>query len=296
MDQGKASIGIDIGGTKIAAGLCRDGIVLERAERATPTDNLDELLEVVFDLVQPWSTLTTLIGVCTPGWHDPRSGRISLAANIPALTGVDLAAALDDLLGQQVAVYNDADTAALAEFRLGAARDWDSLFFTTVSTGIGGGYASSAGLLRGHAGAAAEIGHMIVRPGGLDCKCGSKGCLEAYASGKSIARRASKKSGRDLSSHEVFEMWRSGDAIATEMVTDAAAALAAGLAIVSQLLDPEGLVLGGGVANGNPDFAELVTDELAACMDDRRVPVLRLAELGADTGMLGAALLPWELL
>lgn len=294
MAQEQYSIGVDIGGTKIAAGLCRGDVVEQHSERPTPVHSLEELLDTVYQLVQPWLTETQLIGVCTPGWHDPRSGRISLASNIPALTGVDLAADLMDLLGQPTAVGNDADAAALAEFRLGAARDWDSVFFTTVSTGIGGGHVSPAGLLRGHSGAAAEIGHMIVRPGGADCTCGARGCLEAYASGKSLARRASERSGRQLSSQEVLEMWRSGDATASEVVREAVQALAIGLAAVSQLLDPQGLVLGGGVAIGNPDFGEFLTDEFAEIMRGRRIPDIRPAALGASAGMLGAALLPLE--
>lgn len=289
------SIGVDIGGTKIAAGLCRGDVVEKHGELPTPTDSLDDLLKAVFDLVQPWLSVTDVIGVCTPGWHDPRSGRISLATNIPALTGVDLAAELDDLLGVPVTVGNDADAAAVAEFRLGAARDWDSVFFTTVSTGIGGGHVSVAGVLRGHAGAAAEIGHMIVRPGGAQCACGARGCLEAYASGKSLARRASERSRRQLSSEEVLEMWRSGDETATGVVREAAQTLATGLAIVTQLLDPEGIVIGGGVAIGNPDFCEFVTDEFAEVLAARRVPEIRPAALGASAGMLGAALLPQEL-
>lgn len=295
MAQEQYSIGVDIGGTKIAAALCRSEAVEEQRELPTPVDSRDELLSTIFELIQPWLKETHLIGVCTPGWHDPRSGRIRLASNIPALTGADLAAELDDLLGVPVAVGNDADAAALAEFRLGAARDWDSVFFTTVSTGIGGGHVSPAGVLRGNSGAAAEIGHMIVRPGGAECTCGARGCLEAYSSGKSIARRASERSRRQLSSVEVLEMWRSGDSVAAAVVIEAAQALATGLAIVSQLLDPEGLVLGGGVANGNPDFCELVRDEFTEVMVDRRLPEIRQAALGASAGMLGAALLPLEL-
>lgn len=290
--QHGTSIGIDIGGTKTAAGLCRDGVVLERAELPTPADSLDGLLKVVHDLTDPWLADAGSVGACAPGWHDPRSGRISLAANIPALTGVDLTHTLEDLLGRSVAVGNDADAAALAEFRIGAAREWDSVFYATISTGIGGGHVSSQGILSGHAGAAAEIGHMIVRPGGRLCTCSARGCLEAYASGKSLARHASLLSGRDLSSAEVLEMWRSADPLATDVVAEAASALAVGLAIISQILDPQGLVLGGGVVIGNPDLVEYVMDELAELMGERRVPEVRLAELGADAGMLGASLLP----
>lgn len=287
----RAFIGVDVGGTKTAVALCSGDRVLQHAQEATPVSDLNGLLDLVTALAAPWLEQAAGIGVCTPGWHDPRTGRISLAGNIPALTGADLRSLLQERLRLPVTVGNDADAAALAEFRLGAARGWDSLFFVTVSTGVGGGFVNGSGILTGHSGTAAEIGHLQVVPGGLRCACGASGCLEAHASGTAIARLASERSGRQLTARQVFALWHEGDAVATETVSSAAAALGAALHSVTQLLDPQGIVLGGGVVAGNPQLASLIHSELAARLSGRPVPVVVTAGLGGDAGVLGAALL-----
>ena len=294
METGLRSIGVDIGGTKVAVGLLADGRLLERSEAPTPAADLDELLQLVERLVQPFIRQAEAVGVCTPGYHDPRTGRIAFASNLPALVGVELATALSHSLGRAVTVGNDADAATLAEYRLGAARGWDSVFYLTVSTGIGGGYMGPAGLLRGHSGGAAEVGHLCVVPEGRTCGCSARGCLEAHGSGTAIAAQASALKRRELSTRQVFAAWQAGDAECTRVIHDAAAAVARGLAAVCQLLDPQGLLLGGGVAAGNPEFRELVAAELAGMLHNRPVPSLEPAALGVDAGVMGAALLPLE--
>lgn len=290
----RAFIGVDVGGTKTAVALCAGDRVLQHAQEATPVSDLSGLLDLITSLAAPWLDQAAGIGVCTPGWHDPRSGRISLAGNIPALTGADLRSLLQERLSLPVTVGNDADAAALAEFRLGAGRGWDSLFFVTVSTGVGGGFVNRNGILTGHSGTAAEIGHLQVVPGGLSCACGASGCLEAHASGTAIARLASERCGRPLTARQVFGLWQEGDAVATGVISEAAAALGAALHSVIQLLDPHGLVLGGGVVAGNPQLVQLVHDELAARLAGRPVPAVVTAGLAGDAGVLGAALLAGE--
>lgn len=285
------SVGIDVGGTKIAAGLLGNGQLLGRNERATPQGDLQELLAAMVDSAADFLDQAGRIGVCTPGLHDPRTGTISFAGNLPMLKGVDLAAEFSKLTGRAVTVVNDADAAALAEYRLGAGRGWHSCFFVTVSTGIGGGFASPAGLLRGFTGAATEIGHLVIDPLGPECNCGQHGCLEAIASGTAIAQLASERTGTALSTRQVFELARSGELVTGGVIGSAAAALAAGLAAVSQLFDPEGMVLGGSVALSNPEFVDLVQFELAARISGRELPAIAVAGLGADAGILGAALL-----
>jgi len=283
------TVGIDIGGSKIAAGLVRGSSVVQRNELATPKGGLAELLAAVRACVEPLLPADAALGACTPGLHDPRSGRISRADNVPALTDVDLAAELSALFGQPVSVANDADTAALAEFTFGAARDWDSVCYVTVSTGIGGGFVNGDGVLRGHGGAAAELGHLTIEPNGPRCSCGQYGCLERLASGTALAERASARSRRQLSAREVMELYRQRDVMATGVVNEASAALGLALGMLSQLFDPEGFVLGGAVVLNNPEFVTLLRDELTARVSGREVPQLTVAALGADAGVLGAA-------
>ncbi len=285
------SVGIDVGGTKIAAGLFADGQLLGRTEQPTPHGSLAELLAAMADSASAVMEHAGHIGVCTPGLHDPRSGRIVYAGNLRMLRSVDLAAEFGRVTGRKVTVVNDADAAALGEYRLGAGKGWHSCFFVTISTGIGGGFVSPAGLHRGFTGAATEIGHVVTDPDGPVCTCGQKGCLEMLASGTAIARLASERSGRQLSAREVFELARSGDAVACDVTEAAAAALATALAAVTQLFDPEGIVLGGSVALGNADFVEQVRNELAGRVAGRELPAIAVAGLGADAGILGAALL-----
>src|SRR5690625_1747445 len=281
-------IGVDIGGTKTAAGLVgADGTVVARDEYPTQTDSFAGLLGDICRLIGPWLPQADGIGLCAPGYLDPRSGRITLASNVPARTGTDPAGERSRLTGRPARLGNDADAAALAEFRVGAARGWDSVFYLTVSTGIGGGFVSSRGVLMGHSGAASELGHLVVVPGGRPCGCGNRGCLEMYASGTALA--AAGPSGHGA--REVLAARRGGEEAAAGPVREAVGALARGLAAVTQLLDPEGIVLGGSVAVNNPDFAEAVESALREYLQNRRPPVFRLAELGADAGIVGAALL-----
>ena len=288
-------VGVDIGGTKTAAGLVsRDGAVLERKELPTATDSLPRLLDDIEQLIRPWLGRAGSVGLCAPGYLDPQSGRITLASNVPALTGSDLAGELSSRIARPARLGNDANAAALAEFRLGAARGWDSVFYLTVSTGIGGGFVDRRGILRGHGGAASELGHLAVVPGGRPCGCGNSGCLEMYASGTALARTASELSGTELSTSEVIAGWRAGEDGPSRAADEAVAALARGLAAVTQLFDPEGFVFGGSVAVRNPDFADAVAEATAELLGSRRVPPVRLAGLGGDAGILGAALLPFQ--
>ena len=290
----KVSLGIDIGGTKTAVGLLRDGRLTARAETPTPTGDRELLLDAIHGLVAPLLDQAGTIGVCAPGYLDPRSGRIGHASNLPALAGLALAGAVSGRLGRQAVAANDADAAALAEFRLGAARETGSAFYLTVSTGIGGGFVGPGGLLKGNSGSAAELGHLCIDPQGAACACGGRGCLETVASGTAIAARATEAYGRPVSTATVFSDWRAGSSVAAAVIETATVALGRGLAAVAQLLDPQVIVIGGSVAVHNPDFVAETGRQLAACLHNRPGPEIRLAALGADAGVIGAALLPLE--
>lgn len=291
MQESVKRVGIDVGGTKIAAGLVSEGRLEQRNELPTPQGDLDALLQAMADCAAPLLPGAQTVGVCTPGLHDPRTGRIVYAGNLKMLKDTDLAAAFSRHSGYPVTVSNDADAAAWAEFKLGAARSWHSCFYLTVSTGIGGGFVSAGGLLRGYSGAAAEAGHLIIDPAAGRCSCGQYGCLELIASGSAIARRASRRSGRQLTAENVFRLARSGEPAALQVLAGAVSAIGSALVTITQLFDPQGIVLGGGVAVNNPEFTDQVTQALSTRLAGREQPQVVTAGLGADAGILGAALL-----
>jgi glucokinase len=287
------AIGIDIGGTSIAAAVLQGSEILRQGSVATPGTDLEAFLGAIESLARPWLEEFSVrqVGACTPGLLDPATGRVLYAANIPVLRDVDLSLLLGERLGVRTHVENDANAAAYGEFRFGAAADWSSVFYLTVSTGIGGGYVDGNGLLRGARGYAADVGHTTVVPHGVACPCGERGCLEAYASGTAIARAASASYGEDISTREAFARAAGGEEQALGVIEEAACHAAVGLANAAKTLDPEGLVLGGGVALGSEYFVERVRVNLEVFLRNFRPVPLRLATLGSLAGVIGAAAL-----
>lgn len=288
-----ATIGIDIGGTTIAAAALQGSRILKQGVRDTPAEDLNALLDAITALVAPWLEEFNVqrVGACAPGLLDPVTGRVLYAANIPVLRDCDLGVLLSGRLGVDAHVENDANAAAYGEFRYGAAAGWSSVFYLTVSTGIGGGYVDANGVLRGASGYAADVGHTTVVPDGSACPCGQRGCLEAYASGNAIARRTSELCGRQLSTREAFELAAAGDEHAAEVIEEAASFTALGLANAAKTVDPAGLVLGGGVALASEYFVERVRTHLSGFFSNFRPVPLRLATLGNHAGVIGAAAL-----
>jgi glucokinase len=287
------AIGIDIGGTSIAAAVLQGSEILRQGSVATPGTDLEAFLGAVESLARPWLAEFDVqqVGACAPGLLDPATGRVLYAANIPVLRDVDLAGLLAGRLGVRTHLENDANAAAYGEFRHGAAADWSSVFYLTVSTGIGGGYVDGNGLLRGARGYAADVGHTTVVPGGRSCPCGASGCLEAYASGTAIARAASEAYGEVTDTREVFLRAARGEAPALEVIEQAAFHAALGIANAAKTVDPEGIVLGGGVALASGYFVERVSVNLEPFLRNFRPVPLRLATLGSLAGVIGAAAL-----
>lgn len=285
------ALGVDVGGTKIAVAVTRGAEVVEHVATPTPTDDLPVLLDAIVALVAPRLATHgfTAVGACAPGLLDPDTGVTRYASNVPALDGVNLGEALGERLRVPVRVHNDANAAAWAEHRYGAAVGWRSVFFLTVSTGVGGGYVGECGVHRGRYGYAADVGHMTLVPGGERCSCGELGCLEAYTSGQAVAARASRAYGRRLTTQEAFARARAGEAPAREVVDTAARYLGLGLATTAKILDPEGIVVGGGVATHEPWFVEEVRRHLGEALRNFRPVPLEVARLGPWAGVIGAA-------
>ena len=303
---GRTAIGIDLGGTKVAGILMEEGgRVVRREERDTPSD---AVLDTVVGVAQALQTGqdSQAIGVGAAGMVDFAAGAVPFAPNV-ALRDAPIRDLVSKRTGLPCVVDNDANCAAWGEFRFGAGRPYTHMLLVTVGTGIGGGIVWNGELYRGAHGFAAEIGHVIVEPGGPRCNCGNLGCWEQVASGRAIDRlgveeskrnpqgRIAKLAGeRGVSGRMVSDAAGEGDRAALAIMTEVGRRLGEGIAGLVNILDPQAVVVGGGVAEEGDLLLEPARDAFLRAVEapDRRpeVPILA-AELGNDAGAMGAAAL-----
>jgi len=306
-------VGIDVGGTKaqgVAVGA--DGTVVATAQRPTPRGDrsLAQLLETVAELAEDLGVGESL-GVGVPGLVT-RSGVLRAAPNLDGVADFDVAGGLRRRLGRHVVVDNDATCATLAEWQLGVGRGAHDLVLVTLGTGIGGGLVANGAVQHGVNGFAGEFGHMVVDPNGPRCTCGRRGCWERYASGSGLAmlareaatggrlRSVVRHAGGDAQSvrgEHVQAAAREGDPEALSVIDEFARWVALGLSNLTNALDPEMFVLGGGLAAGADLYLDPIVrwfDELLYQPDLRTVPHIEFARWGPLAGAVGAALLPAE--
>ena len=304
------TIGIDVGGTKVlgvAVDASDPSAVLAEHRVATPDGGaglVDGVAEVV-SRIDAEVGAPAALGVGVPGLVD-RQGVLHVGPHLRHLAEVPLAAHLTDRCGLATVVDNDANCAALAEHRGGAARGTAEALVVTLGTGIGAGIISRGELLHGANGFAGEPGHMVVEPGGVPCACGNHGCWEQYASGSALGRlaREAAAAGRLATAVElagsveavrgehVATAARAGDPDALAVVEDVARWLALGLANLATLLDPAVIVLGGGLVEMAdlllPDVRSRFAAQVMAGDARPAIPILP-AELGERAGGIGAA-------
>jgi glucokinase len=307
-------LAIDIGGTKLALGLVdATGRILARDEIPTraaegPDRVLGRLLErarIMLERPGPAHAVRRA-GIACAGPLDRQAGLILNPPNLPGWARVPLVDRVEQALGLPAVLDNDANAAALGEFRYGAGQGVRSLVYLTVSTGIGGGIILEGRLWRGLGDSAGEIGHMTIDPDGPPCGCGNRGCLEALASGPAIARRAREalQGGRhsrlrdlgEVTAPNVMRLAREGDALASEIWAVAVHALALGVGAAITILAPERVIIGGGVAQAGDMLFEPVRREVkrrVKLVAVGSIPILPAA-LGRDVGILGAAALALE--
>ncbi|HET9516087.1 MAG TPA: ROK family glucokinase [Actinoplanes sp.] len=306
------TIGVDVGGTKVAGGVVdADGRVLAHIRRDTPaTDGLgtrDTIVAVVAELAAAYPV--TAVGIGAAAWIDAAGSTVLFAPNL-AWRDEPLRDHVADAVGLPTVLENDANVAAWAEFRYGAARTAeDSMVMITVGTGIGGGIVINGGLWRGNNGIAAELGHMLVVSDGHPCGCGRLGCLEQYASGTALVRFARAAAALDPDRAPILLELAAGDAeaITGPMVTTAAQKgdpvardvfeqvgywLGVAMADLVQIIDPQVVVVGGGVI----DAGDLLIGPAERTYRDQlaqrgRLPVAPVlaAETGNTAGVVGAA-------
>lgn len=289
-------IGLDVGGTKILAGLVdRDGNVLAEHEVTSPSasqpgvlDALDAAVEALLD------ERVVALGYGIPANLERGTGRILHAMNLP-LADVDLVGRARVRYGLPVGIENDGSAAALAEWRRGAGRGTSNLVMLTLGTGVGGGIVLDGGLFRGWA----ELGHLVVREGGLPCTCGGRGHLEVLASGHAADRVARELYGPDADAHELITRASAGESEARAALSDIGGSLGAAIASLVNVFDPELTVIGGGFGAAAGDL--LLEPALEAARREAVPPAdrtLRLvpAQLGAEAGLVGAGLVAFEAL
>ena len=307
------ALGIDIGGTKVAGGLVApDGSILATARRATPgasvSETEDAIVAVVDELADGYAGELVGVGVGAAGWFD-RTGDTVLFSPHLAWRNSTLRKDLSARLRRPLWVGNDADAAAWAEYRYGAAQGADLALMITLGTGIGGGIVLDGRLRRGSHGVAGEWGHMRVVPDGRLCACGNRGCWEQYASGTAlgrIAREVARSSPAAaarllervecdpdrLTGEHVARAAHDGDPLALELVTEVGHWLGQGIADLAAALDPEVVVIGGGVSMLGEMVLGPARERLERALPGRGFrpgPRIVAAALGAQAGIVGAA-------
>lgn len=312
-------IGVDVGGTKVAAGLVNSaGEITHRTRVPMAAADADAGLAAVTSAIDsvraaanpnPESRgLISGIGICAPGPLDPRSGIVINPPNLPAWRNFPLADLVSKVYGVPVRVDNDGNAAALAEALWGAGRGYRNVFYATIGTGIGTGIIFDGRIYHGRTGAAAEGGHTTIDYRGPRCACGKLGCIEALASGPAIARRASEKiaAGRhsailedaagnmdSITGEIVGRAYVAGDSLAKEVLQETALFLTVWLGNIVDLIEPDVMIVGGGVASMLQPFFGEIRDHLPSwCINShcQEIPLLA-AHYGADAGIAGGAAL-----
>jgi glucokinase len=318
-NQDSYVIGVDIGGTKVAAGFVnRSGEIshvtrvrmVSDSEAAAGLSSVTEVLESLLDKAQENHWTIRAIGVCAPGPLDPHTGVVINPPNVTCWRNFPLAAEISNRHHLPVKIENDANAAALAEVLWGAGKGYAKVFYISIGTGIGTGFILDGHIYNGRTGAAPEGGHVSIDYRGPVCGCGKRGCIEVFVSGTAIAKRAQSKLAAANLSHSpmldlaggnitavttefVNQAHAGGDPIAAATLLETVELLAVYLGNTIDLLEPDVIVIGGGVAGVlRPFFDEVRARIPSWCVNSRcrEIPLLS-AHYGANSGIAGGAAL-----
>ncbi len=305
------TVGVDVGGTKISAGLVDErGHVLARDRTESPATDPAEIVNTIGKLVKSLagSYEVEAVGVCAAGFIDKQRAIVVFAPNL-AWRDEPLKERLQEELHLPVVVENDANAAAWGEFTFGAGEDVEDLLMLTIGTGVGGGVVIDGELVRGGFGMGGEVGHIQMVPDGVKCGCGNLGCLESYGSGSALVRMTRERAvespdaastvvelaGGDISKISgplVTEAARAGDAFAIARLAEVGDWIGQGVATLTAVLDPNVVVIGGGVS----EAGELLLEPIRASFEShvtvrshRPMLEVRQARLGNAGGMVGVA-------
>jgi len=318
-ETGVPVIGVDVGGTKVAAGLVNHrGEILNHTRvpmnaHGTAADGFAAVCAAIDEVLKTLPKLEGAdrrIGICAPGPLDPHTGTVLNPPNVPCWRNFPLAAGISKRYGATVKIDKDANAAVLAEGLWGAGRGYRNVFYTCIGTGIGTGFLFDGNIYHGHTGAAAEGGHTTIDYNGPRCACGKKGCIEVLASGTAIGKKARAKledsshrstvmlemAGGNLEavdSEVVGRAYAKGDPVAREILLETVELLAIWLGNMVDMLEPDVIIVGGGVATMlTPLFEEIRRRLPAWCVNSRclEIPIVP-ALYGANSGIAGGAAL-----
>jgi len=310
-------LGVDIGGTKVAVGTVNPiGVILQQLRKpmlahSTAEDGLSAVCSAIDTFISSEvGSKIQGIGICAPGPLDPRTGIVLNPPNVPCWRNFPLAEKISVRYKVPVRIDNDANAAALAETRWGAAKRYSYVFYATIGTGIGTGIVFDGKIYHGKTGSAGEGGNVSIDYRGPVCACGKRGCIEILAAGPAIGARARTKIANDpshasamldlaggsvssVTSETVAKAFAAGDALAREVLVETVELLIPWLGNIVDLFDPDVLVVGGGVAAMlKPFYAEIQRQLPKWCVNPNvaKIPLL-IAHYGADAGIAGGAAL-----
>lgn len=308
-------IGIDLGGTNIAAGIVNENgeILFKKSVPTGATRKKEEIIDDIASLCRSLSKEAGLtldkveaIGIAVPGGVDEKSGEILFTPNIP-FSGINICNILSEKLdGKKIALANDANAATLAEVVCGAAKGADNAVMITLGTGVGGGIVIDKKIYSGSNGLAAEIGHFVISMDGEKCGCGRKGCFEAYASATALIRMTKDELSKcfmsgeptlmaessKISARTAFDAFKAGDKPAARVIEKYTTALANGISSLINIFQPDVFIIGGGVSGEKQFLIDLLqpkVDEEDFARTAKKRTRLCTASCGNDAGIIGAA-------
>jgi glucokinase len=300
--QARHAIGVDLGGTKILAGVVdRDGSIVRRHERATPQDAQEHVLaELEAAVAELMDDSVGAVGFGVPSPIDQAKGVVVRCVNVP-LEDAPLRDRMQERFGVPVGLDNDANAAAHGEWRAGAGRGEDDIVMLTLGTGVGGGVISGGRPFRGRNGAGAELGHVVIVHDGRPCQgaCTGRGHLETYASGSAATAAAREAFGPSADAHRLVRLANEGDAQAKELLEDVARHLGSGIGSFVNIFGPQLVILGGGFGVAAYDYLRGPAEEVMRreALEPMRCAVrLAKAELGTAAGLIGAGFVGFEAL
>jgi glucokinase len=302
-------IGVDVGGTTIKAalfdseGLDSEGLEYGRSERPTPRHlGPDAVVATTIDIIAELLASVSgagrvgAVGLVVPGIVDPQQGIAVYAANI-GWRQLHLRQIVAEAVGLPVVLDHDVRAAGLAELELGAGRGLQDVLYVALGTGVAAAVITRGQVVAGATDRAGELGHLPVFPDGERCACGQRGCTETYASAAALSRRYSAASGiSDVAAHDVISRAAGGDPLADAIFNDAITALGRALVHYVLLMDPELILIGGGMSASGAALLHPLTREVQAGLAWRPAPTILVGQFAADAGRRGAALLGWRAL
>ena len=305
-----AVVSVDLGGTNLRLGAVTASgkVLLRRRVRMGAYRRKRELLEDLHRAIRAFSLhageAARIRAVCIgfAGYTDTARGLVYFAPNVGGLSNIDAGPYLGRRLRAPVFIENDANCAALGEYDFGAGRGARSLFMFTLGTGVGGGFIINGAVWHGSTGIAGEIGHIVIAAGGRKCSCGARGCLEAYASATALVRDYRRRKGirggmgKALTARQVAGLAKEGDSAALAAVNGAAGALGLGIANVFNLLNPEVILIGGGLSRAGSILLKPALERAGKTVFPPLASKLKVkrARLGDDAALLGAASLAFS--